>query len=166
MNFLTVSLSHIKKKNWGYRYTLIAPSNKLCLLRWEAHAPGDYWWNSVGWPTFLLELLGLDKILDCWGGTGLSPLRARSLPLGSVSRLALPVLVITFKSFLWTSAVISVDCANGWGKSETHTVNRGDFGQIFIIFINIFIMIKLNSRFHMGISKYHVRATHTMYTQL
>ena len=46
------------------------------------------------------------------------------------------------------------------------TVNRGDFGQIFTIFINIFIMINLNSRFHMGISKYHVRATHIIHTQL
>ena len=45
-------------------------------------------------------------------------------------------------------------------------VNRGDFGTDLYYFDKYLDNDEWNSRFHMGISKYHVRATHILHTQL
>ena len=55
---------------------------------------------------------------------------------------------------------------NGNGMYFKGTVNRDDFGQIYTIFYQYLPNDELNSRFHMGSSKYHVRATHIIHSTL
>ena len=61
-------------------------------------------------------------------------------------------------------------CWNRWDVAPPQvfgTVNRGDFGKIFTIFHKYSHNDELNSKFHKGISKYHVfRATHIIYSIL